>query len=112
MHSEKVRFALSLSIIAGAAVAAEVTSAQYNLQIPGIFHEQVLPAEAVFPGPWDEYIQAPADKTHIRPKGVKYTEGDVDNPSAVLDGADGTQSLNIGPSGIVIFDFGQNIGGR
>jgi hypothetical protein len=109
MHSQRLKFALSLSIIAGAAVAAGVTSAQYSQSIPEIFQD------AVFPGPWDEYIQAPANKTHIQPKSVKYSDGDIDNASAVLegtDGTDGTQSLTIGPGGTVIFDFGQNIGGR
>lgn len=111
MHTKRFKVSFSLIVIAGATVAAGVTSSQYNLQDP-VFNGQNLPSEAVFPGPWDQYIQAPADKTHIRPKSVKYAEGDVSDASSVLNGTDGTQSLAIGPGGIVIFEFGQNIGGR
>lgn len=118
MHSTKFKFALSLVFIAGASVTAGVVSTQ------ALLHEQLtlqqhypslvqeLPGEAVFPGKWDEYIQAPVDKSNIRPKGVHLTNGTVANASALLDGTDGTQHLTLGLGGNVIFDFKQNIGGR
>lgn len=111
-------FVLSLAAVAGVVGGvAGVDSTQDTLREQLVIQDQplvqVLPTEAVFPGPWDEYIQAPADKTHIRPKGVKLTEGNVENASAVLEGAHGTESgLTLGAGGIVIFDFEQNIGGR
>ncbi|OAF61937.1 hypothetical protein VC83_01396 [Pseudogymnoascus destructans] len=110
------RFALSLVFVAGAVVtAAGVDSTQALLKEHLTEHQslvQELPAQAVFPGPWDRYIQAPANKTHIRPKGVHLTNGDVVNASAVLEGALGSHHLTLGPGGNVIFDFEQNIGGR
>ncbi|KFX89044.1 hypothetical protein V490_07265 [Pseudogymnoascus sp. VKM F-3557] len=111
MKSKILIVTLSLVFVAGAAVTAGVVSTQ------ALLHEkqslkQELPAGAVFPGPWDEYIQAPADKAHIRPIGVHLTDGNVDNAPAVLNGTDGTQSLTLGSGGVVIFDFKQNIGGR
>ena len=115
MHSKIFKFALALAFVAGAAVTAGVVTSQailqeqFPLQLPLV---QELPAKAVFPGPWDKYIQAPSNKTHIRPKAVKLTEGSVANVSAVLEGALGTQHVTLGPGGIVIFDFKQNIGGR
>lgn len=116
MHSKILKIALSLAFVAGAAISAGVVTSQAVLREQFALLEplvqQELPAEAVFPGPWDKYIQAPANKTHIRPKGVKLTEGNVVNASAVLEGALGSQILNLGPGGIVIFDFQQNIGGR
>lgn len=36
-----------------------------------------LPEEAVFPGVWDRYIQAPANKSFIRPRAIRTIEGDV-----------------------------------
>ncbi|OBT61351.1 hypothetical protein VE03_09326 [Pseudogymnoascus sp. 23342-1-I1] len=116
MHTRIFRFVLALAFLAGAANSAGVVTSQavlgeqFPLQLP--LGQQELPGEAVFPGPWDEYIQAPADKTHIRPKRVHLTDGNVVNASAVLEGALGTQILTLGPGGNVIFDFQQNIGGR
>lgn|SRR4051812_43164502 len=112
MNSMILKFVLPLAFAAGVVGGvAGVDASQLVIQKqPSV---QVLPTEAVFPGPWDEYIQAPANKTHIRPKGVKLTEGNVENASAVLDGTRDTKSgLTLGPGGIVIFDFEQNIGGR
>lgn len=47
-----------------------------NGEVNGVDREN-LPAEAVFPGVWDKYIQAPSNKTFIRPRGIKLIEGDV-----------------------------------
>jgi hypothetical protein len=70
-----------------------------------------LPSEAVFPGPWDDYIQAPANKSYIRPIAVKSTEGDVSNAIALVDG-NGEKKPALGPSGLMILEFAQNIAGR
>jgi hypothetical protein len=43
---------------------------------------------------------------------VHLSNGSVTNAPSVLNGADGTQRLTLGPGGVVIFDFKQNIGGR
>lgn len=110
------RFAISLAFVAGAVVTAGVVSTQALLKEHSIELQpllvQELPTKAVFPGPWDEYIQAPLNKTHIRPKGVHNTTGDVVNASSVLEGGLGNHNLTLGPGGNVIFDFQQNIGGR
>lgn len=115
MNSKIFRIALPLAFVAGVAIAAGLVSTQAILREQQPLHlpwVQELPTEAVFPGPWNDYIQAPANKTHIRPKGLKLIEGDAQNASAVLGGTNGTESLTLGPGGIVIFDFEQNIGGR
>ena len=98
-----------------------------------------LPAEAVFPGVWDKYIQAPADKGFIRPRAVKTIEGDVGSRSEnllVVRNEDGTEErrvveedgkgeegqkpiaanwprdLTMGRGGLIVFDFEENIAGR
>lgn len=98
-------FALILGVIGAVAASSQPTT-------KAGFSYDDLPSESVFPGPWDEYIQAPANKTHIRPTGVKHVEGDVSNAEALLDGVHGSQNVVLGPGGLVIFDFGQNIAGR
>ncbi|KFY77108.1 hypothetical protein V499_03432 [Pseudogymnoascus sp. VKM F-103] len=111
INSMIFRFALSLAFVAGAVVTAGVVSTQALLkEQQDSLLVQELPAQAVFPGPWDRYIQAPANKAHIRPKAIHLSNGDVVNPSAVLEGGLGSSTLGAG--GNVIFDFAQNIGGR
>lgn len=71
-----------------------------------------LPREAVFPGPWDANIQAPANKTHIFPKRIWKTEGDVAGADALVIGPSKHHSLTVGPGGLVTLEFPQNIAGR
>jgi len=71
-----------------------------------------LPSEAVFPGPWDDYIQAPANKSYIRPIAVKSTEGDVSNAMGLLEGVYWEKKPVLGPGGLMILEFEQNIAGR
>ena len=85
--------------------------------IPTVFHDVgisylALPSRAVFPGPWDEYIKGPANKSYIRPGRIWHVEGPVSDPNAMLDWPEGNQSTTIDPGGLVIFEFSENIAGR
>ncbi|KAL8949430.1 MAG: hypothetical protein Q9222_004453 [Ikaeria aurantiellina] len=78
---------------------------------PGVSHSS-LPQHAVFPGQWEEYIKAPANRSHIRPQKVWHVEGSVFHPQAVLDWQENNSSTIIGPGGLVILEFPENIAGR
>jgi len=79
--------------------------------LPGPSYEN-LPSKAVFPGPWDANIQAPANKTHIRPKRVWKTEGDVAAADTLVAWNTKNHSLTMGTGGLVTLEFPQNIAGR
>lgn len=77
----------------------------------GISHTS-LPRQAVFPGPWEEYIKAPSDSSHIRPAKIWHIEGSVALSEAVLNWREGGSSITLDPGGLVIFEFAENIAGR
>jgi hypothetical protein len=103
MYSKVLVLALSLQI--------SLVTCIDQLSLPGPSYED-LPQEPVFPGPWNTNIQAPANKTHIRPKRVWKTEGDVAGVDASTDWKTKHHKLRIGPGGLVTFEFPQNIAGR
>ncbi|KAH6698745.1 alpha-L-rhamnosidase A [Verticillium dahliae] len=76
-----------------------------------------LPDETLFPGPWERYIKAPADKTRITPARILTTFGDVTTSSATPravtpgDHVPG-QGILIGPEGLLTLEFDENTGGR
>ncbi|KAL8902529.1 MAG: hypothetical protein Q9207_004627 [Kuettlingeria erythrocarpa] len=89
-------------------------SRQIPLNVPlraGISHI-TLPRHAVFPGPWDEYIKAPPNRSYIRPERIWHIEGPVTHPEAVLDWQETTTSVTLDPGGLVILEFAENIAGR
>ncbi|KAL8915509.1 MAG: hypothetical protein Q9171_000074 [Xanthocarpia ochracea] len=100
---------IDYAILAYNAVAHHIAS--NSLHHVGISHLS-LPRHAVFPGPWEEYIKAPVNKSHIRPSKVWHVEGSVSAPEAVLDWADKNSSTTIDPGGLIIFEFADNIAGR
>ncbi|KAL8937438.1 MAG: hypothetical protein Q9216_004426 [Gyalolechia sp. 2 TL-2023] len=77
----------------------------------GISHT-FLPRQSVFPGPWEEYIKAPSNKSQIRPQKIWHVEGDVSIPEAVLDWQQGNSSTTLGPGGLLTLEFPENIAGR
>lgn len=82
----------------------------------GVDYEH-LPTDTVFPGPWEQNIKAPKDKTRILPAKVFFQES-VKNPESVLENtqvnatAASNGRFNIGLGGTVIYEFAENIGGR
>lgn len=75
-----------------------------------------LPDHTLFPGPWEQYIKAPANKTHITPRGIWAVEGNVTTsshggPLSVGDHVPG-EGILIGTGGLVTFVFDENIAGR
>ncbi|CRK35689.1 hypothetical protein BN1708_001321 [Verticillium longisporum] len=76
-----------------------------------------LPDETLFPGPWERYIKAPADKARITPARILATFGNVTTSSATPraitpgDHVPG-QGILIGPEGLLTLEFDENIGGR
>ncbi|KAK6856052.1 hypothetical protein PG995_008203 [Apiospora arundinis] len=70
-----------------------------------------LPREPVFPGPWDRFNKAPADKSFITPARVWKVEGNVTTTSNGGNlSADG--SILIGEGGHITLEFEENISGR
>ncbi len=71
-----------------------------------------LPSTSVFSGPWQQYVQAPTDKSHIEPANIWAVSGNVAAPGGVTTGeyAPGT-AITMGPGGTITFEFAQNIGG-
>lgn len=70
-----------------------------------------LPREPVFPGAWDRFIKAPANKSYITPARVWMVDGNVTttNNDGYLS-ADG--DILIGEGGRITFEFEENISGR
>lgn len=77
-----------------------------------IYHNYTLPEHSIFPGPWEQYIKAPANKTHIFPQKVWKWDGDVSEPDALLQWTDLSKRSSLGPGGMVILEFKENIAGR
>ena len=75
-----------------------------------------LPNETIFPGPWEESIKAPANKSYIRPARIWKARGNVSDSGfdASLRTADhdSGSSILIGIGGILTLEFDENIAGR
>ncbi|KAI1847213.1 hypothetical protein JX266_006753 [Neoarthrinium moseri] len=76
-----------------------------------------LPFETVFPGPWEEYIKAPANKSFITPKRIYRVDGNVTTTTGHALAADDGSVLSegeilIGESGLLTVEFAENIAGR
>lgn len=85
--------------------------ARIATSVSGLSYD-ALPPKAIFPGPWDDYIQAPLNKTHIKPKAIWRTQGNVTTADALVEGSNGKSTVMLGPGGFVTLDFTQNIAGR
>jgi hypothetical protein len=70
--------------------------------LPGPSYDD-LPSEAVFPGPWNDNIQAPANKSYIQPASIWHSEGDTNWKGG---------NLTMGAGGLMTLEFPQNIAGR
>ncbi|KAL8735542.1 MAG: hypothetical protein Q9166_000710 [cf. Caloplaca sp. 2 TL-2023] len=97
------------AILAYNSVAHQIAS---NVPLSVSISHLSLPCHTVFPGPWEEYIRAPANKSHIRPAKVWHVEGSVSVPEAVLEWQQSNSSTTIGPGGLIILEFPENIAGR
>jgi hypothetical protein len=75
-----------------------------------------LPGHAVFPGPWDEYIKAPTNKSFITPARIWKVEGNVttsDRDPALKHGRHVRgSSILVGEGGQLSLEFAENIAGR
>lgn len=75
-----------------------------------------LPTSPVFPGPWDYYIKAPANKSFITPAEIWKVEGNVTTPSSGATPIVGPHpehgSILIGAGGLLSLAFDENISGR
>lgn len=70
-----------------------------------------LPREPVFPGPWDRFIKAPANKSYITPARIWMVDGNVTTTSnGGYLSADG--DILIGEGGHITLEFEENISGR
>jgi hypothetical protein len=75
-----------------------------------------LPSDTLFPGPWEDNIKAPVNKTHIVPVRIFNFEGATFGAENVLQDADvnahGGLAWGISPGGLITFEFAENIGGK
>lgn len=75
-----------------------------------------LPDKTVFPGPWDDYIKAPANKSFITPTRVWRVDGNVTTSDDDFTLRDGRLlsggSILVGESGHLTVEFTENIAGR
>jgi hypothetical protein len=73
-----------------------------------------LPLNTLFPGPWENNIRAPINKSHIVPVKVFNYEGAVTGQATSLENGhiDGGASWSMGPGGLITLEFGENIAGR
>lgn len=78
---------------------------------------KALPNETLFPGPWERYIQAPANKSYITPLSFWNVDHNVTNSATgepVLRGSAHVpgDGIVIGPYGELTLEFGENVAGR
>lgn len=75
-----------------------------------------LPIKPVFPGPWDKYIKAPANKSFITPARFWKVDGNVTKPSNSREPLIARHSYGgdilIGEGGLLTVEFQENIAGR
>ncbi|KUJ10094.1 Six-hairpin glycosidase, partial [Mollisia scopiformis] len=73
-----------------------------------------LPRDTIFPGPWEQNIRAPLNKSHITPVKIYNFEGATVGAEAVLQDANVQSGLSwvISPGGLITFEFGENIAGK
>jgi hypothetical protein len=75
-----------------------------------------LPDKSVFPGPWDEYIKAPANKSFITPARIYKVDGNVSTSGSGLNLEDGKHvsgsSILVGEGGQLTLEFAENVAGR
>jgi alpha-L-rhamnosidase-like protein len=75
-----------------------------------------LPDETLFPGPWERYIKAPANKTRITPAGIWAVEGNVTTSAQGVKLQVGEHvagsGILLGPGGLLTLEFAENIAGR
>jgi len=74
-----------------------------------------LPLETIFPGPWENNIRAPVNKSCIVPVKIFNHEGSILGAESMLQGPRVKSKSPwwvIGPGGLVTFEFQENIPGR
>lgn len=99
----------ALALLLSVSISCALSLDQWSF--PGPSYED-LPLKALFPGPWDANIQAPANKTHIKPLEIWNTEGNVVAAEVLVAEMAEQRSLIMGPGGLVTLQFPQNIAGR
>lgn len=88
--------------------------AAVNAKHPDSLDYESLPRDTIFPGPWEENIRAPVNKSHITPVKIFKFEGATDGAETVLQDAtvDSGLSWVISPGGLITFEFEENIAGK
>jgi hypothetical protein len=72
-----------------------------------------LPLDTIFPGPWENDIRAPLNKSHILPVKIFNSEGAVSGAESILqDGSTSGISCVLSPGGLITFEFEENISGK
>ena len=73
-----------------------------------------LPNATLFPGPWEDYIKAPANKSHIVPARIYGVRGNVSTSTIEAQVGDHNEgnAIMIGAGGTLSLEFAENIAGR
>ena len=71
-----------------------------------------LPENTLFPGPWEQYIKAPKNKTHITPARIYRVRGNVSTSSFEDGKHEDGGGLMLGAGGTLSLEFDENIAGR
>lgn len=71
-----------------------------------------LPAKAVFPGRWEEYIRAPSNKSYIVPVSIWGRDGNLTNADALLRDHPRGSETTLNPGATITYEFAENIAGR
>jgi len=84
---------------------------------PPFIDPDALPDESVFPGPWEQYIKAPANKSFIEPARIWSVKGNVTSSAAAgvalrEGGHVPGGGIMMGPGGRLTLEFAENVGGR
>ncbi len=84
------------------------------LKYQGPDYEAPPPLDTIFPGPWESYIRAPLNKSHITPVRIFHYEGATSGAESVLQDASAENGVSwvISPGGLITFEFQENISGR
>ncbi|TVY81962.1 hypothetical protein LSUE1_G007263, partial [Lachnellula suecica] len=100
---------LSYSLLCFPVAATQASKSSYD----GPDYES-LPLDTIFPGPWEDNIRAPVNKSYITPAEIFASEGDIIGASSLLQdaGSHDEKAWVVGPGGLITFEFGENIAGR
>ncbi|KAK3378385.1 Six-hairpin glycosidase-like protein [Podospora didyma] len=110
-----VQLVVVLGLVSSAAAAGGAA-----VRRQGGYQHPPLPDKTLWPGPWEAYIAAPENKSHIEPARFWKARGNITVPLAHGGGGNlfeegkegGKGGLLFGAGGVLTLEFDENIAGR